>query len=132
LPITLCTVRPRKTGGGGEPEGRPLTGARGKGEHNQYMALCVSAIDKLDGNHPLKSYLNAVKESSGRTALQRNLNLCISRNGIARTISPDFHIHVSASDLFIPTFGPPIFLQQNRQTRSEDYINRSQKHECSN
>ncbi len=29
---------------------------------------------------------------------------------------PNFHIHVSASDLYIPTFGPPIFLQQKRQT----------------
>ncbi len=31
-------------------------------------------------------------------------------------LSPNFHIHVSVSDLYIPTFGPPIFLQQNRQT----------------
>jgi hypothetical protein len=33
-----------------------------------------------------------------------------------RDLSPNFHIHVSMSDLYIPTFGPPIFLQQNRQT----------------
>jgi hypothetical protein len=25
-------------------------------------------------------------------------------------------MHASVSDLYIPTFGPPIFLQQNRQT----------------
>jgi hypothetical protein len=31
-------------------------------------------------------------------------------------ISPNFHIHVSVSDFCILTFGPPIFLQQNRQT----------------
>jgi hypothetical protein len=31
-------------------------------------------------------------------------------------LSPNFHIHVSVSDLHIPTIGPPIFLQQNRQT----------------
>ncbi len=30
-------------------------------------------------------------------------------------LSPNFHIHVSVSNLYIPTFGPPIFLQQNRQ-----------------
>ncbi len=30
--------------------------------------------------------------------------------------SPNFHIHVSVSDLYIPTLGPPISLQQNRQT----------------
>jgi hypothetical protein len=31
-------------------------------------------------------------------------------------LSPHFHIHVSVSDLYNPTIGPPIFLQQNRQT----------------
>jgi hypothetical protein len=31
-----------------------------------------------------------------------------------RGLSPNFHIHVSVSDLNIPTIGPPIFLQQNR------------------
>jgi hypothetical protein len=48
-------------------------------------------------------------------ALQRNLDLCIPRKGIGRPQSI-FHIHVSVSDLYIPTFGPTIFLQQNRQT----------------
>ncbi len=31
-------------------------------------------------------------------------------------LSPNFHIHVSASDLYIPRIGSHIFLQQNRQT----------------
>jgi hypothetical protein len=31
-------------------------------------------------------------------------------------LSPNFDIHVYVSDLFISTIGPPIFLQQNRQT----------------
>jgi hypothetical protein len=31
-------------------------------------------------------------------------------------LSPDFHIYVSVSNLFIPRIGPHIFLQQNRQT----------------
>jgi hypothetical protein len=31
-----------------------------------------------------------------------------------RRLSPNFHIHVSVSDLFIPSIGPPIFLQQDR------------------
>jgi hypothetical protein len=30
-------------------------------------------------------------------------------------ISPNFHIHVSVIDLYIPSNGPHIFLQQNRQ-----------------
>jgi hypothetical protein len=32
-----------------------------------------------------------------------------------RGLNPNFHIHVSVSDLQIPMIGPPIFLQQNRQ-----------------
>ena len=31
-------------------------------------------------------------------------------------LSPNFHIHVSVSDFYIPGIGPHIFLQQNRQT----------------
>jgi hypothetical protein len=31
-------------------------------------------------------------------------------------LNPKFHIDVSVSDLYIPMIGPPIFLQQNRQT----------------
>jgi hypothetical protein len=33
-----------------------------------------------------------------------------------RGLSPNFHIHGSVSDLYISPFGPPIFLQQNRQS----------------
>jgi hypothetical protein len=36
-----------------------------------------------------------------------------------RDLSPNFHIHVSATIymyIYIPTIGPPIFLHQNRQT----------------
>ncbi len=33
-----------------------------------------------------------------------------------RGLSPNFHIHVSVGDLYIPRIGPHIFLQQNRQT----------------
>jgi hypothetical protein len=33
-----------------------------------------------------------------------------------RGFVPNFHIHVSVSDLYIPTIGPSILMQQNRQT----------------
>ncbi len=33
-----------------------------------------------------------------------------------RSLSPNFHSHVSASDLYIPRIGPHISLQKNRQT----------------
>jgi hypothetical protein len=38
-----------------------------------------------------------------------------SFSGIA-DLSPNFHIHVSMNDLYIPRIGPHISLQQNRQT----------------
>jgi hypothetical protein len=31
-----------------------------------------------------------------------------------RDLSPNFHIHVSVSDLYIPTIGLPILQQENR------------------
>ncbi len=49
----------------------------------------------------------------------------IPRNEM-RGLSPNSYIHVSVSDLYIPTVGLPILLQQNRR----EYIKRSQKHEC--
>jgi hypothetical protein len=47
-----------------------------------------------------------------------------------RGLSPNFHIHASVSDLYIPTIGLPSLLEEI--DRSWDYINRSQRHECGN
>jgi hypothetical protein len=33
-----------------------------------------------------------------------------------RGLIPNLHVHVSVSNLYIPTIGPSIFLQKNRQT----------------
>ncbi|MFN9909377.1 MAG: hypothetical protein ACK56F_25215, partial [bacterium] len=46
-----------------------------------------------------------------------------------RGLSPNFHIHASVSDLYIPTIGLPILLEEYVD-RPWDYINRSQTHEC--
>ncbi len=35
-----------------------------------------------------------------------------------RGVSPNFHIHVSVSDLYIPRIGLPILLQENMWTYS--------------
>jgi hypothetical protein len=43
--------------------------------------------------------------------------------------SPNSYIHVSVSDLYIPTIGLPILLQKNRLW---EYMDRSQTHECGN
>ncbi len=46
-----------------------------------------------------------------------------------RGFSPNFRIHVSASDLYIPTIGLPTGKYVDR---SWEYINRSQTYECGN
>jgi hypothetical protein len=48
-----------------------------------------------------------------------------------RGLSPNFHIHVSVSELYIPTMGLP-FCWRKYMDRSWEYINRSQTHECGN
>ncbi len=40
-----------------------------------------------------------------------------------RGLSPDFNIHVFMSDLHIPSFGAPTFLQQNTENRQTDQRN---------
>jgi hypothetical protein len=45
----------------------------------------------------------------------RKLEKNIPRNGM-RGISPNFHIHVSVSDLYIPRIGLPVLLQENMWT----------------
>ncbi len=52
-----------------------------------------------------------------------------------RGLSPNFHIHVSASDLYTPRIGPHTSLSQNRQTDPGNWYRmelNSQKDECRN
>jgi hypothetical protein len=59
-------------------------------------------------------------------ALYQKSDLYIPRNESAlaslfpkqnyNVLSPNFHIHVSVSNLYVPSIGLPIWLQQNRQT----------------
>jgi hypothetical protein len=49
-----------------------------------------------------------------------------------RGLDLNSYIHISVSDLYIPTISPPILLQQNRWTGHGNYINRSQIYECGN
>jgi hypothetical protein len=41
-------------------------------------------------------------------------------------VSPNFYVHISVSDLYIPRIGLPIRLQQNRWIEPWEYINCSQ------
>ncbi len=43
----------------------------------------------------------------------RNIETNIPRKGIARPLSPNFHIQVSVSDLYIPMIGLATLLQEN-------------------
>ncbi len=43
-------------------------------------------------------------------------------------LSPNFHIHVSVSDLYIPRIGPHIFLHQNRQTNPANILKISHRY----
>jgi hypothetical protein len=48
--------------------------------------------------------------------LQRKSHLCIPFLGIARTLSPNFHIHVSVSELYMYSLDRSRYvLHQNRQ-----------------
>ncbi len=50
-----------------------------------------------------------------------------------RGLVPNFCVHVSVSNLYIPTIGPPTFICYIAfADRSWEYINRSQIHECRN
>ncbi len=47
-----------------------------------------------------------------------------------RGLSPNFHIHASVNDLYIPTIGLPFLLEEICRPILGLYINRSQTHEC--
>ncbi len=49
-----------------------------------------------------------------------------------RGLSPNFHIHVSVSESYIPTMGLPFLLGEISGPILGIYINRSQTHECGN
>jgi hypothetical protein len=49
-----------------------------------------------------------------------------------RGLSPNFHIHVSVSDLYVPRIGPHISSSRKGRPIVGIYINRSLTHECRN
>jgi hypothetical protein len=57
--------------------------------------------------HTIFSTLDALECS-----LQRN-SIYVFPEKELRDLSPNFHNHVSVSDLYIPPIGPPFLLQQN-------------------
>jgi hypothetical protein len=70
--------------------------------------------------------------ASASAALQGKSHLCILFWEL-RGLSPNFHIHVSVSDLYIPRIGPHTYLPAEEQAdRLWGYIHRSQTHEYGN
>jgi hypothetical protein len=69
------------------------------------------------------------------TALQRqctkNLKQIFQEMKL-RGLSPNSYIHVSVSDLFIPTIGLPIVLQENRRPLVGIIKSLTRMHECGN
>ncbi len=72
-------------------------------------------ISKKSLEDALRSILADMKDKTGAVHC-KEMWIYVFPEKELRGLSPNFYIHVSVSDLYIPTFGPPIFLQQNRQT----------------
>jgi hypothetical protein len=63
--------------------------------------------------------LMCIVSASASTVAQphcKEISIYVFQEKELRGLSPNFHIHVPVDDLYIPPIGPPIFLQQNRQT----------------
>jgi hypothetical protein len=74
------------------------------------------------------------KCGAGREHCKETMPKICNNNSQKRNcaVSPNFHIHVSMSDLYIPMIGLPILQQENYVDRFREYMNRSQTHEYGN
>jgi hypothetical protein len=61
------------------------------------------------------TFLHMCRKSKYRTQCKENPSYVFLFWKL-HSLSPNFHIHVSVSDLYISMIGPHISLQQNRQT----------------
>jgi hypothetical protein len=96
-------------------------------------ALCVWAYTEESQKHPsLPDFL--IPDFKNTCTLQRqnaeNFKQIFPEKEY-RGLSPNFQIHVSVSDLYIPMMELP-FCWRKYVNRSWEYINRSQTHECGN
>jgi hypothetical protein len=108
--------------------------AQGEGGPGRRRDLAVQAVtDKLyvspaletvswanESGYPAYLYVHRTRVGKKSRVLplyptlQRKSHLCFLYWEL-HGLSPNFHIHVSVSDLYIPRIDPHIFLQQNRQ-----------------
>jgi hypothetical protein len=72
----------------------------------------VGSISRVPQYLPLP-YIVSIRSYTAKTQY-RKFQTNIPREGIAAGLSPNFHIHVSVSDLYIPKIGLP--MQENMWT----------------
>ncbi len=65
-------------------------------------------------NIPPPSEVAGIARISHLSTLQRKFDYVFPEREL-RGLITNFYIHISVSDLYIPTIGPPIFLQPSRQ-----------------
>ena len=76
------------------------------------MQAETSALQVARGNMTVVTYSINCKE-----------NPTVRPEKKLRGLSPNFHIHVSVSDLYVPTIGPPMYFPAAEQAdRSWEYI----------
>ncbi len=85
-----------------------FSGFKGRAHRKQKQGLIeLLSVSKLDALHRHNT------ENSKYIFSEKEL----------RGLSPNFHIHVSVSDLYLPRIGLPILLQENTWTDPDRYIN---------
>ncbi len=66
---------------------------------------------------PNVHYFAGGRQKGGKGRSAKKIRFMYSPEIKLRGLSPNFHIHESLSNLYIPRIGPPIlFLEQNKQT----------------
>jgi hypothetical protein len=90
----------------------------------------------MDQTFGMRSVKQSITRLGNHSSLQRH-NTENSKQIVfeeeLRDLSPNFHIHVFVSDLYIPTIGLTILLQGKYVDRSWEYINRFHRHmKCGN
>jgi hypothetical protein len=72
---------------------------------------------------PHAAYLSVLYSAEKKTIHCKENPIYVLPEKELRDPRPNFHIHVSVNDLYIPRIGPHVFLQQNRPTnRGNIYI----------
>jgi hypothetical protein len=80
--------------------------------HQQRSGNYEFTLEKFKCKRMVLMHTGTARSTS---TLQRRFDIYVYSQKGNCALVPNSYIHVSVSDLFIPTIGPPILLQQNRQ-----------------